>query len=282
MTYLKEAKKILEQEYAEKYALAHTDYQKRFMNEKLKHSYQVLGAGTYLLKHEPYFANCTKEEISYYQSIVLLHDICRFYEILEKEKGHNIDHSVYGAKFLAKTKSFCKNDATLPIKHHGHLIEQLYQDRAYKKLPLQEQKNIEQIAFLVRDADKIANLYLLSNEFENMRRVFFVARHYTTPHHKTIYPKALADFLAHRPINKADIHSFADHALLIMAWLYDINYNSSFIFLQKLNIIEKMFKLFSPYWRKKDITIFKQEIEKFIQIKKGRIIRPCHKIKEIL
>ena len=86
MNYLTEAKKLLNNEYRKKYAFAHTDYQIDFMNEKIKHSYQALGAGNYLLKHDPCFANLSSEEKSYYQAIVLLHDICRFYEILEKEK----------------------------------------------------------------------------------------------------------------------------------------------------------------------------------------------------
>ena len=35
MTYLEEAKKILNHEYHEKYALAHTNLQIDFMNEKI-------------------------------------------------------------------------------------------------------------------------------------------------------------------------------------------------------------------------------------------------------
>jgi hypothetical protein len=268
MTYLIEAKKILDHEYQEKYALAHTDYQKAFMDEKIKHSYQVLGAGTYILRHEPYFAKCTKEEISYYQAIVLLHDVCRFAEILEIEKGNRIDHGVAGAEFLANHTIFNKNDATLSIKHHGHLIEKLYEDKKYQRLSSIEQKHIQKIAFLVRDADKIANFNLLATNFSQMKCVFFVPHNFATPYNKTITPKALTDFMAHRSVNKTDIHSFADHALLIMAWIYDVNYQSSFTFLEKLGIIEKLFRFFSPYWKKSDAKIFKQEITQFILNKK--------------
>lgn len=269
MNYLDEAKKILNREYQEKYALAHTNYQIAFMNEKIKHSYQVLGAGNYILRHEPCFKKCKKEEISYYQAIVLLHDVCRFREILEKEKGNHIDHGVAGAELLVHYTTFNKNDATLSIKHHGHLIERLYEDKEYQQLSSAEQKHIQKVAFLVRDADKIANLNLLATNFSQMKRVFFVPHNFATPHNKTITPTTLTDFMAHRSINKADIHSFADHALMIMAWIYDINYQSSFAFLEKLGIIEKMFTLFSPYWKKSDAKIFKQEITQFILNKKG-------------
>jgi hypothetical protein len=268
MTYLIEAKKILDHEYQEKYALAHTDYQKAFMDEKIKHSYQVLGAGTYILRHEPYFAKCTKEEISYYQAIVLLHDVCRFAEILEIEKGNRIDHGVAGAEFLANHTIFNKNDATLSIKHHGHLIEKLYEDKKYQRLSSIEQKHIQKIAFLVRDADKIANLHLLSIDFPKMQNLFFVAKNFANPHNKTLTPQVLSDFMSHKSVNKTDIHNFADHALMIMAWIYDINYQSSFTFLEKLGIIEKMMTYFSPYWKKPDAKLFKQKINQFILNKK--------------
>ena len=269
MDYLAEAKKIINTEYQEKYALAHTDYQTKFMDEKIKHSYQVLGAGNYLLKHEPTFQNISREQLTYYQGIVLLHDVRRFYEILEKEKGNFIDHGVSGADFLSQTTLFNKNDALLAIKHHGHLIEELYEDCDFKNLPASEQEHIKKISFLVRDADKIANLYLLSNNFEKMRGIFFVEQNYPTPHKKSISPQVLTDFTTHRSIKKADIKSIADHALLIIAWLYDINYISSFVFLEKLHILKKLFNFFSCYWRLQDYALFTREIETFIHNKKS-------------
>ena len=269
MTYLEEAKKILNHEYQEKYALAHTDLQITFMNEKIKHSYQVLGAGNYILRHEPCFQNCSKEEISYYQGIVLLHDVCRFSEILEKEKGNHIDHGIAGAEFLAKYTCFNQKDATIPIKHHGHLIEKLYEDKEYQQLSLTEQEHIKKISFLVRDADKIANFNLLATNFAQMRDLFFVPQSYPAPYNKTNTPSALADFIAHRSVNKADIHNFADHALMFLSWIYDINYQSSFIFMEKLHIIEKIFDLFSIYWEKSDTETFKHVITQFIANKKG-------------
>lgn len=265
MDYLIEAKKLLNQEYREKYALAHTDYQKAFMDEKIKHSYQVLGAGNYLLKHEQYFSCCSREERNYYQAIVLLHDICRFYEIVEKEKGHQIDHGVCSAEFLENVNLFNRADAILSIKHHGHLIEKLYEDECFLKLSAPERAHVEKVSFLVRDADKIANLYLLSLDFDKIERIFFVLNDSQDSLCKVVSPKILDDFMAHRSVNKKNVKSFADHALMILAWLYDLNYRSSFVFLQKLDIINKLCVIFSKFWRKEDCCIFQNEIIKYVQ-----------------
>lgn len=263
--YLDEAKQIINNEYNTKYALAQTELAKVFMDEKIKHSYQVLGAGNFLLRHEKYFAKCNKEEISYYQAVVLLHDVYRFQEALEIDKGNKVDHGVCGAEYLSYTKSFNKQDAILAIKHHGHLIEYLYEDEAYQKLSHKEQQHVKQVAFLVRDADKLANLYLLATHLNDIRSVFFSEKSYQKPHDKNITPVVMADFMAHKSVTKSDVKNFADHALMIIAWFYDINFDSSFVFIEKLQILEKLFDLFAEYWYPKDKKIFQKTIKEFIK-----------------
>lgn len=263
--YLDEAKQIINNEYNAKYPLAQTEQAKAFMNEKIKHSYQVLGAGNFLLKHEKYFSKYNKEEISYYQAIVLMHDIYRFQEALEIEKGNKVDHGVCGAEYLSEIKFFDKQDALLAIKHHGHLIEYLYEDEIYQKLSHKEQEHVKQIAFLVRDADKLANLYLLATHLDDIRSVFFSEKGYQDPHNKNVSPVVMADFMAHKSITRTDDKNFADHALMIMAWIYDINFDSSFIFLEKMQILEKLFNLFAEYWHPKDKKTFQKTIKEFIK-----------------
>ena len=93
--YLDLAKKLLSEEYKNKYKLAN-EHGKRLMDEKIKHSYQVLGAGNYILKNESVFSKCNVDEIDFLKAIVLLHDIGRFQEGVTS----GIDHGVYGADML--------------------------------------------------------------------------------------------------------------------------------------------------------------------------------------
>ncbi len=54
---------------------------------------------------------------------------------------------------------------TLPVKHHGHLIEDFYTDSEYRNIEdrtIKEQ--VEKIIFTIRDADKIANFNLMMND----------------------------------------------------------------------------------------------------------------------
>ena len=265
--YLSHAKEVLNNEYKTKFALAQTQKQKDFMNEKIKHSYQVLGAGNFILKHEPCFQNCSKKELSLLQATVLLHDIARFDEALKQSQNIHIDHSICGAEILSMLKEFNYPEITLPIKHHGHLIEQLYEDKEYKKLPKEKQNIIKRNAFLVRDADKIANFYLVMNEFDAIKKLFFAENNFKDAHNKNITPSILEDFMSCRSINRSEEQNLADHALMIIAWIYDLNYKTSITFMQRTKIIDRLFTLFSQFWKAKDTQIFKAKICNFIEQK---------------
>ncbi|MBP5699164.1 MAG: HD domain-containing protein, partial [Alphaproteobacteria bacterium] len=255
------------------YALANTDYQRKFMNEKIKHSYQVWGAGNVLLKHEECFRDFDEEERKYYQAVVLLHDVARFREPLEKEKGNFIDHGVVGTQMLVQRKFF-KDDADgLAIKHHGHLIEKLYEDSLYQQLSENKKKQVRELAFLVRDADKMANFYLLVSDFEIMRNIFFVPGRFENPFCKEPSNKVLNDFMAHKSINRADMNSLIDFTLMLLAWVFDLNYNHSFVLVKRWKIIERLLPFVSSFFKDGEDKFYQTELDKFInaRLKKSSI-----------
>ena len=254
--YLDLAKKLLSEEYKNKYKLAN-DHGKRLMDEKIKHSYQVLGVGNYILKNESIFSKCNVDEIDFLKAIVLLHDIGRFQEGVTS----GIDHGVYGADMLKSETVLNMLTAYLPIKHHGHLIEDLYNDDEYINLSPEEKKIIDKYIYLIRDADKLANFYLLFREFAKHESLFFSPRPLDT---KIPSEKVLEDFMACKSVNKKDVKSHADHALMIMACVYDLRYKSSFVFLEKMGVVEGLFVLFSKFWNEENIASYKSQLVGFM------------------
>lgn len=265
--YLEIAKELLEKEYRQRRAENKTGYLIEIMDEKILHPYQVLGAGKYLLKHEPYFAKCSDEEKDFLQAVVLLHDVARFYEFLVLGHGEKIDHGVYGAEMLAKIPEFNKMEALLPVRHHGHLIEALYADKDYQNLPLKKQKKIERIAFLVRDADKLANFYLIVTKFKEMSSLFFSERSFKTPHKKDVNAEVWDDFNHYNTVRKKYITNFAEQALGFFSWIFDLNYDFSFIFINKLHLVEKLSTEFSIYWKPKDKKYAVKQVQEFVEKK---------------
>ena len=257
--YLEIAKNLLSDEYEAKYKLA-GDHGKRLMDEKIKHSYQVLGVGNYLLKNEKVFADCKSDEIDFLKAIVLLHDIGRFQEGVTPQ----IDHGMYGADILKDKTIFNVPEAYLSVRHHGHLIESLYADKDYMSLSDNDKKVIYKYIYLVRDADKLANFYLLFREFLKHETLFFSPKPLDT---KEVSEKVLRDFMDCKSINKSDVKSHADQALMIFACVYDLEYKSSFVFLKKMNILEGLFASFSKYWLEENVEKYKKQIFNYIESK---------------
>lgn len=265
--YLSTAKEILYKEYQGSLSKISVDYQREFMEEKIRHSYQVLGYGNLLLRSERCFQQLLPAEREFLQAVVLLHDIGRFYEIIEKYAGHVVDHGVYGAQYLAHIESFNRCECLLPIRHHGHLINKLYEDEDYLVLPKELRERVRNTAFLVRDADKLANFYLLSQRFEEVEDVFFVAYCFEQPNSKAITPAVWDDFMSQCSVKRENVRNFADMALFFLAWIYDLNFESSFHILQRLKTVERLVSAFAKFWMAEDEKNISRKIQEFVSKK---------------
>lgn len=208
--------------------------------EKWRHSLQVFGAGNYLVRHIKWLRNKPSEYIETVRSAVLLHDIARFKEINALiNKNKKLDHGVEGANILQKTAMFNDIRIWLPIKHHGHLIEALYDDEEYQNLPEDLREEVKLICFIVRDADKIANLRMIAYE-KNMRPLFlsYGSGDKQKDYHVTEFAKK--DVFSGRTVRRSSECTIADRMLGYLSWFNDINYCYSVEFCQKLNVIEKL------------------------------------------
>lgn len=257
-----DAKTLLKREY-EKYYNISSAHAQKVMNEKTRHSYQVLGVGNYLLKHEACFNTASPEEVTRLKATVLLHDIGRFYEVYRESFDEKVDHGEYGAQLLETIPLYKDIRITLPIKHHGHLIKKLYQDEAYITLDTTEKKEIEKIIYLVRDSDKIANFYLLSREFPSMEELFFYTKRLDIKS-KEISHEVWQEFLDHTEININNVHTAAENALMILACAFDIHYASSYQLLEKTQMLTKLYNYMKKFWTDKDAEICWNEITQHI------------------
>ncbi len=256
--YLSLAKKLLDCEYKAKRDLA-DEHGKRLIEEKIVHSYQVLGAGNMILKNEEVYQNCSDEEIDKLKATVLLHDLGRF----EEGVRSGIDHGVYGAELLLETDCFNEAKIVQAVRHHGHLIEALYEDEEYKTLSEEEKKEVKKYIFLVRDADKIANFYLLSRKFAEMETLFLNPNIKTAS--KDVSNKIRENFLNHQSINKKDVITLAEQALMILACVFDLNYGASFRFLDKTGALLKFFGDVEKYFSVKDGEIFRTVLFDYVK-----------------
>ena len=247
MSLYESAKNLLRAEYETHRALKFPNPQyAAYIEEKWRHSWQVAGAGNLILKNEPYFQGRDSAFLEKAKTAVLLHDIYRFCEArLKFEENKQIDHGLCAAGLLKDMPEFNDVLIWLSVKHHGHMIEELYADAEYQALPEgQLKEDVRHIAFLVRDADKIANWQILTNEFDNMRLVWLPFPDDFSEKQASIPSVLWADFCHCKVSDGKFKESNAASLLATFCWLFDINYYSSIVFCKRLNLFEKFYNIF--------------------------------------
>ena len=241
---LESEKELLHQEYLRCLtSLKQQELLISLAHEKIAHSYQVLEAGNYILKNENVFKNWDTKRIKEARIALLLHDIGRFQEIIDRAECPNQkdDHGILGCNLLANIDQYNNPRITIPIKHHGHMIEELYKDPEFYTIEDPQIKyEIEKIAYLVRDADKIANFKLLSVSDKQIWSLFNIEK--DTQTRTDISPKVYKTFLNQEVIFKEEAHTNSDFILLLICWIFDLNYDSSFAYMQTNDCFEFLVK----------------------------------------
>lgn len=241
------AKELLFKEYHENFKVVKgSSYHEAYMNEKIRHSLQVSGAGNGIVAHEPYFEGQTDEFIDIARTSILLHDIYRFREIrLLFETGQRIDHGIMGAEFLGQTADFNNILICLPIKHHGHMIECLYEDPEYLAQNEETQDKIKHIAFAVRDADKIANWYLLGHEWDLFKDVWLPHPDDSSPAQVKISDGLWQYFKRNEVAPHHLSQTNADMLVSVLCWLFDMNYDYSVSFCKYHDLFNGLCRILS-------------------------------------
>jgi hypothetical protein len=246
MSLYKKAQKLLHSEYKRNFEIVKGSlYHKSYANEKIRHSLQVAGAGNGILRNEAYFQNKSAEFMEIAKTAILLHDVFRFNEIrIHHQENRKIDHGVEGAKLLSEISDFNNPLIVLPVKHHGHMIEEFYADKEYNDINDEELKDqIRHIIFAVRDADKIANWQILTKEYENMRLVWLPYPNDTSLKQGIISDKIWEAFINGKITPRNHIKTNADTILSVIAWCFDLNYKYSVEYCMRLKHLEGFEKI---------------------------------------
>lgn len=282
---IEEAVNLLKKHYAEtkeyvKDSVLYSDY----ADEKIYHSMQVVGAMKYIMKHEDTFKNRDEEFLRMAKLATTLHDIGRFEEIkrlYDLEKGNissddlwttKLNHGMMGYEILKNTKY---NDLRIliPIKHHGDMIEDLYADEQFSSIKDKKlQREIVEIIFLVRDADKTANYYLMSGQGKKKFSQVFAES--DKEEDFGVSTDSLEDFTAFQIVSKERTRNRADRWLNLLSWVFDMNYVPSFNLIVKNNSLNKMIDGFNRYEKDNQIrSLVENTIADYLKIRYDEKIR---------
>lgn len=262
---LEQAKKLLKSEYEKCLkTVQKDDFYVNYANEKWVHSRQVLGAGNFIIKHEEWFQKQDKNVIDAAKTALLLHDIARFEEITRRFLyGIKIDHGERGYEKLKLMSEYDEWLVAFAIKHHGHVKERFYEDESYLALKNDDLRDkVEHIFWLVRDADKIANFYIVCAEREKYLNLFLPSADQADYSKKMPTKAIIDDFYKCKTVDYKLRQTVPDYILAFLSWYFDLKYKSSVVFCERLKLPDQMFAIFAQYC---DDKILNAELQNFLQ-----------------
>ncbi len=171
--------------------------------------------------------------------IALFHDIGRFEQFAKYgtfSDKESEDHAALGVRILMETDvldSLSDRKIDLISKSiYFHNKKDLYSGDKDKDLIL--------LAKLIRDADKLDILKVLTGEFLDPGRSVNPALQLDLPDNNHFSGYAIENFFSNKTLNNNKIENRADFKLLLLSWIYDLNFDHTLRIITKRKYIENL------------------------------------------
>lgn len=171
--------------------------------------------------------------------IGLFHDIGRFNQLLEFNTfndSKSIDHAEYSVKVLNEGDFFSKlNERQIEIA--------LVSIANHNKREIPKKLNEEELRFaqLIRDADKLDILKVLTDYYTNPRAVANHTLTWELPKGGTVSSEVSKQILNGVLVSKEKVTNEPDIKVMQLSWVYDFNFKPSFELLMQKRFLEKIY-----------------------------------------
>ncbi|MDP4183639.1 MAG: HD domain-containing protein [Bacteroidota bacterium] len=198
--------------------------------EKVVQNIQTIGVSIGLNEEELFEANI----------IALLHDIGRFpqfakYKTFSDEKSEN--HAELSVQIINDQNLLSELD-----EKNKELILKVISHHNKLELPTKEDATVLKFSHLLRDADKLDVLRVLTecvkSKNPSKNDVVFL----DLPDKNDISDKVFKRLTAHLPAIKEDLKTRADFKLMLMSWAYDMYFRKSYQIISQSQYIQKVFE----------------------------------------
>ena len=205
------------------------------INHKFCHSVAVWQTGRKIMTQTPELADIDAEFKTLAERALLFHDVGRFHEAVCRYRAmqqkisvsaasNKYDHGFIGYDLLKDLPPYNDLRILLAIKYHGKMMEEVRASELWQQTEQSPLGNdAGKILYLVRDADKLANLEVIKTQNHLQHDIFFKLLS-DEARHAPISAVVWQQFLARQTILFTDLHSFADRILMVLSWIFDLNY----------------------------------------------------------
>ena len=210
---------------------------KQSVDHKFKHSVRVLRVGEYIMNGEPELKYKSDNFKNIARKALLFHDVGRFEEAVKRyhtpvlradaQTLNQYDHGLIGYQKLKNNPLYNDIRILLAVRYHSKMMDEVKRSSLW----FDAQKSryateAEEILYLVRDADKLALLEDMKYEGRLKKDLFFKLLSKEALE-SGLSEKAKQQFFAGQTILSSAVYSFADRILMVMSWMFDLNYSKT-------------------------------------------------------
>ncbi len=224
--------------YADGYRMDKPDEQ-RNIALKRKHTLKVCREMGFITRGEGLGA----EDALLARTTALLHDIGRFPQYAKFKTfndGASVNHGQLGAEILLKgdfLEGLARREQSLVIRtvryHNAFAVPRLDKRTVF-------------FLKLVRDADKLDIWRVFIEYFGLGKNKRPTAAGQDLPDGEDISPGALRRVLENRLITLAEVHNLNDYKLLLLSWVFGINFRTTFRLFRKRRCLERLAAYLPP------------------------------------
>ena len=226
---------------------------------KLIHTLEVVHTTEYLCLHE----NITGIEKDLAYLIALLHDIGRFEQIkrFNSFDDRNVDHATLGVQVLfdeGMIRQFIEDDQYDEVIRKAIAYHSLY------KVPKGLDSFLLKQVLLIRDSDKLDNFRV--KNIESIQTLFSISD--TAFYRQRVSQNILKDIENHTLILKENRHNEVDMWVSYMAFVFDLNFKSSYLFIRENDYIHRnMERLHFTGDLKEDMLFVEKTCQSYVEEK---------------
>ena len=220
---------------------------------KIKHTYEVIYKSEYIAKA----LGLEKEDIELAKLIALLHDIGRFEQIKETKDfsdNKSFDHADYGA-YILFNKGFIRNFI------EDHRYDEIIKTAIINHNKYQIQSGLNDKVLLhckiIRDADKLDIFYEMIN-------IFYQEKEIENINYSIVDDEILSKIYEKKTINRNYFKKKGklQEMIILLAFLFDINYQASFEIIWNEKYINQLFQKFD--FRNEETKQKMQKMQEFL------------------
>ena len=181
----------------------------------------------------------SEEQKGIAEIIALFHDAGRFpqfakYGTFNDEESE--DHALLSMGVLEEAPFYAEIDET-----SKQIIKMAILNHSKIQLIKQEEEQTQLFCQLIRDADKLDVWEMVTNQFRDKGVDDMKIIMYNLPNHNQVSDKIIKSIILEKPAKKEDMKTMNDFRLMLMSWVFDLNFRASFNILNQNRYIEKIY-----------------------------------------